>query len=195
LTTKKAPAGKGGSTRRRRSRILAFRTLYRAEVAEDALADLLAEMTTDESVREDVRDFAVHLVSAVAQGEEAIDEAIKAALTSAWSLERLAVTDRCVLRMGTGELMFTPHQPVAVVLNESIEIARKFGTPDSGRFVNGVLDRVAKTLGEGENQGSRTDDQDSQAEDQSSQTDDRGPGADDQGPKTGDQDPPTGTRE
>ena len=64
--------------------------------------------------------------------------------------ERLAATDRAVLRMGTAELLFNPHVPTPVVLDEAIEIAKKFGSPKSVSFVNGVLDRVAKNRPDGE---------------------------------------------
>jgi N utilization substance protein B len=135
---------------RRRGRILALRALYRAATTGDDLTEIAAEMAADERTREDVRDHAVSLVSLYANAVEEVDGAIRAALKG-WTLERTALTDRAVLRIGTAELMFSPRVPTAVVLDEAIEIARRFGTDDSARFVNGVLDRVAKTVREGEN--------------------------------------------
>jgi N utilization substance protein B len=67
-----------------------------------------------------------------------------------WSLQRLAATDRAVLRLATAELMSRPGTPARVVLDEAIEIARRFGSAASGSFVNGVLDRVARQLRPGE---------------------------------------------
>jgi N utilization substance protein B len=143
-------AGSGGSTMRRRGRILALRALYRADTTGDDLTEIAAEIAATEGTREDVRDLAVSLVSLYAQARDEVDGVIRASLTG-WALERTALTDRAVLRIGTAELLFSPHVPTAVVIDEAIEIARKFGTDDSGRFVNGVLDRVAKTVRDSEN--------------------------------------------
>jgi N utilization substance protein B len=67
-----------------------------------------------------------------------------------WPLDRLAATDRAVLRMAAAELRARAGTPARVVLDEAIELARRFGGDDSARFVNGVLDRVARALRPGE---------------------------------------------
>ena len=67
-----------------------------------------------------------------------------------WEISRLAATDRAVLRAAVGELIGRPGTPARVILNEAIEIAKRFGSEESGRFVNGVLDRVARTVRPGE---------------------------------------------
>ena len=67
-----------------------------------------------------------------------------------WELDRLAATDRSVLRIATAELLGRPGTPARVILDEAIEIARRFGSEESARFVNGVLDQVARTLRPGE---------------------------------------------
>ncbi len=92
---------------------------------------------------EEARDYAGRLLWLVEERGEEIDAAISAALTR-WDLKRLAVIDRAVLRMATAEVLFAPEVPVQVLLNEAIEIAKRFGSNESGRFVNGVLDRVAR---------------------------------------------------
>ena len=63
-----------------------------------------------------------------------------------WPLERLAATDRSVLRAAVAELISRPGTPARVVLDEAIELAKRYGTEESGRFVNGVLDHVARAL-------------------------------------------------
>jgi len=138
------PKAAQGSGPRRRARERALHALYRAQVTGDALTALASEIQAEERVPEEVRDYAVHLVSLVGQGGEEIDNLLREALTR-WSLERLAVIDLCVLRLATAELVYSPGLPVAVILDEAIEIAGKYGSKDSGGFVNGVLDRVAKT--------------------------------------------------
>jgi len=138
-------ASKGASTLRRRSRLICLRALYRWDVTGDPLEIITAEILADAKVRDDVRDFAGHLLSLVHTGLETIDQEITAALDR-WTLERLAVTDRSVLRMATAELLFNPQVPTSVILNEAIEIAAKYGSPKSGSFVNGVLDKVASNV-------------------------------------------------
>jgi N utilization substance protein B len=78
-----------------------------------------------------------------------VDAALRAA-TEHWEVERLAATDRSVLRAALAELIGRPGIPARVILNEAIEIAKRYGSQDSGRFVNGVLDRAARTLRPGE---------------------------------------------
>jgi N utilization substance protein B len=68
------------------------------------------------------------------------------ALDASWSLPRLAATDRAVLRIGVAELLARPGSPARVVLDESIDMASHYGSDGSGGFVNGVLDKVARTL-------------------------------------------------
>lgn len=131
--------------RRRRARITAMRALYRAEVVGDPLTDVAAEIVGDPKLPEDVRDYAARLLDAVERLDERIDALLTAALVR-WDLRRLAVIDRSVLRIGVAELLYVPDVPPQVVLDEAIEIAKRFGSKESGRFVNGVLDRVARDL-------------------------------------------------
>lgn len=119
-----------------------MRALYRAEVVGDALDRVAADVAADDGIPEAIRDYAARLSQLVAERGEEIDEVLRAALTR-WELKRLAVIDRCVLRIGVAELLYEPQVPTRVVLDEAIEIAKQFGTSESGRFVNGVLDRVA----------------------------------------------------
>ena len=66
--------------------------------------------------------------------------------TENWALERMAAVDRNILRVAVYEMLWTDEAPGKVVINEAIEIAKKFGTKESGRFINGVLDRIHKEL-------------------------------------------------
>ncbi len=120
-----------------------MRALYRVEVVGDALEVARRETAADESLPGEAREYGAHLVGLVETHGEEIDAAIRAALDR-WDLGRLAVTDRCVLRMAAAELLFEFTVPKGVVLDEAIEIAKRYGTGESGRFVNGVLDRVAR---------------------------------------------------
>ena len=76
---------------------------------------------------------------------------VAAKLTGAlqhWSLERVGLVERCVLEVGVTEILYFPDVPVAVAIHEAVDIARKFGTDESGGFVNGVLDRIARDAGQ-----------------------------------------------
>jgi len=92
------------------------------------------------------RDFADQLVCAVANELSAIDELIRAA-SKHWRLERMARVDRNVLRLGTYELKASADVPRAVVIDQAVELAKRFGAEGSTVFVNGVLDRIADDLG------------------------------------------------
>lgn len=87
-------------------------------------------------------DFANQLIFGVRKNLEPLDTALQAAANN-WSVPRMAVTDRCIMRLATYELLFTDTPP-SVVINEAIELAKRFGSNQSAGFVNGILDRVLK---------------------------------------------------
>lgn len=93
----------------------------------------------------DGREYADAMVRGVADELEAVDEKIRKASTN-WRLERMARVDRNVLRLGTWELMRSKDVPRPVVLDEAVELAKRFGSEESSSFVNGVLDRVAEEV-------------------------------------------------
>lgn len=95
------------------------------------------------------RPFAEVLVRLVAVNLPRIDQAITESLTN-WRMERLSVIDRAVLRLATAEMMFVDDVPPRVVIREAMQLAEKYGTNESGRFVNGVLDAVMRRLAPGE---------------------------------------------
>lgn len=90
--------------------------------------------------------YADAIVRGVADNLGGIDEKVTAASQN-WRLERMSRVDRNLLRLGTWELMFRADVPRAVILDEAVELAKAFGTDESSGFVNGVLDRIAETLG------------------------------------------------
>ncbi len=92
-----------------------------------------------------IRQHAVELYHGVVANLEAIDRRLVGCLEN-FSLERLAGVDRNILRLAIYEMFHRNDVPPVVVINEAIEISKRFGTPDSGRFVNGVLDRLKQDL-------------------------------------------------
>jgi N utilization substance protein B len=92
------------------------------------------------------RAYADDAVRGVAATQEEIDQRIREASTH-WRLERMGRVDRNVLRLGAWELAHRPDVPRAVSLDEAVELAKSYGTDDSGAFVNGVLNKIAESLG------------------------------------------------
>lgn len=91
------------------------------------------------------REYADQAARGVVAELEAVDEAIRKASTN-WRLERMARVDRNVLRLGAWELRESRDVPRAVILDEAVELAKRYGSEESGAFVNGVLDRIAEDL-------------------------------------------------
>jgi len=89
------------------------------------------------------RAFAEGLLKGLAQEKQRIDSTLAAAIDN-YAFHRLAAVDRNILRLATYEILFRDDIPIAVSINEAIEIAKRFGTGDSAKFVNGVLDRISK---------------------------------------------------
>jgi N utilization substance protein B len=92
-----------------------------------------------------VREYAEMLVERVVGQREEIDELLQQHTTN-WSLARMAVIDRNVLRLAVAELRFSPDVPYRVIIDEAVEIAKLYGTDDSGKFVNGIIDAIYKKL-------------------------------------------------
>ena len=105
----------------------------------------LAEFWKQNDESQNVRDFANDLLRGVIVKLPEVDTKIRA-LADNWDFERLATVDRNVLRLAIYEMLFRPEIPPVVSINEAIEIAKKFSTAESGKFVNGLLDRVKKDL-------------------------------------------------
>ncbi|MEN9792981.1 MAG: transcription antitermination protein NusB [Actinomycetota bacterium] len=113
--------------------------LYEAEQRTVSAMSLVAErgLVAEELTRS--------LLIGVEDSRERIDAVITAHARD-WPLERMPAIDRAVLRLGVHELLSRPEVPVAVVIDEAVEIAKRFSTDDSGRFVNGVLAAVARDV-------------------------------------------------
>ena len=138
---------------RRKGRILAFQALYawdvhynqtqNASIPEDLLDFSWAEK--NKQLEQNMVAFSRLLVTGTVENIATVDSMIKNHLQN-WGLERLNLVDLAVLRMSVYTLMFQTDMPPSIVIDEAIEISREFGTNDSYRFVNGVLDSVRKSL-------------------------------------------------
>lgn len=129
----------GRSDERSDAREQALVALYEAEQRGDAMDSVLVsgDRPFDEMAR--------NLVVGAARNAARIDELISGHARG-WTLKRMPAIDRAVLRIGTYELLERPDVPIAVIIDEAVELAKRFSTDDSGRFVNGVLAAVARTV-------------------------------------------------
>lgn len=124
----------------------ALQMLFALEASGDPIERVVAAYWRETPGDPEGRDYADEVARGVAGELAAVDEAIRKASTN-WRLERMARVDRNVLRLGAWELLRSVNVPRAVILDEAVELAKRFGSEESGAFVNGVLDRVAANLG------------------------------------------------
>jgi N utilization substance protein B len=126
---------------RRYARELALQTLFSIDVGKHDPAEALEHMP-DAKAEPENRAFLHDLVLGTLEFSPQSDATIEP-LLEGWTLDRLPTVDRLLLRMSVFELVHRPQTPAAVVINEAVELAKKFSTSDSPRFVNGVLSSVA----------------------------------------------------
>jgi len=132
---------------RRRAREVAFRVAYQSDIAGDPVADAWRlRRESEERLTRDQLELVEELVGGLASRAGDVDAELSASLDPRWPLARLAATDRAVMRVAVAELLVRPGSPARVVLDEAIELARTYGSEESGAFVNGVLDRAARRL-------------------------------------------------
>jgi len=122
-----------------------LKILYAADIRQENLevyANIFWEGEPD--IKKEAKEFADYLVQGVAEKKDAIDEIISQSATN-WEIKRMAAVDRNILRLSTFELLYAEEIPPKVAINEAIELAKKYGDRDSGKFVNGILDKINKT--------------------------------------------------
>jgi transcription antitermination protein NusB len=136
---------------RSRARGWALQALYAWEARgrqEEMLVPVLQDLAQELRISPRNRVYADVLVRLVAANLSAIDRLIERHLTN-WSLNRLAVIDRNILRLGVAELAYVDDVPPKVTIREMIQLAERYGTPESPRFVNGVLDAAMRSIESG----------------------------------------------
>ena len=129
---------------RRRSREYALQVLFQLDLAGRSPAEVLDQFWSGVEAEPAVREFTEQLVHGVTERRAALDRRIASAAEH-WRLERMAVVDRNVLRMALHELL-CGTSPAAVVIDEAVEIAKRFGGEGSGAFVHGLLDSIRAEL-------------------------------------------------
>ncbi|MEM5786172.1 MAG: transcription antitermination factor NusB [Syntrophobacteraceae bacterium] len=133
---------------RRQSREIALQMLYQMEMTglfPEEVIDLYYQLASDDEsgreIPESVRPFAEKLVSGVYSYREQVDKMIVAASEN-WRLERMSIIDRNILRIAVFEMLYCMEIPPKVSINEAIDLGKTFGSPDSGAFINGILDHL-----------------------------------------------------
>ncbi len=129
-------------TRRTRGREIALQVLYQTEQNPGHAADEVRRFI-DRRLLGDKRlvDFAEALIAGVHAHQPRID-ALISEVAENWRLDRMAAIDRNILRLGAYEMLFCPEVPTKVAINEALELAKRYSTAQSSRFVNGILDRL-----------------------------------------------------
>lgn len=129
-------------TRRTRGREIALQVLYQTE-QNAGLARAEIRRFVERRLRGDRKlcEFAEALIAGVQEHQARID-ALISGVAENWRLDRMAAIDRNILRLGAYEMLFSPDVPAKVAINESLELAKRYSTAQSSRFVNGILDRL-----------------------------------------------------
>lgn len=130
---------------RRRAREYALQLLFQIDVTRSSPDQVFEAFWVNQDTADEVRSFSEHLVQGVCAQREELDRLIVEAARN-WRLERMAVVDRNVLRMAAYEMLADPDVPAAVVIDEAIEVAKKYGSEESGGFINGILDNIRRRV-------------------------------------------------
>jgi N utilization substance protein B len=129
---------------RRLARELALKVLYRYEEGDSDLPGAMKSVLDAKVYEKNDKDFSKMLIEQTVHNMEQIDKEIVEVLQN-WEYDRISVVDKTILRMGTCELFYFDDIPSQISINEAIEIGKKYGGNESGRFINGVLDAIRKS--------------------------------------------------
>lgn len=129
---------------RRKARELALQMLFEHDVTGTTPDDMFQRSEDLKKAPEGIRDFTKRLVAGTLEHRDALDDMISRQADH-WRLMRMPIVDRNILRMALFELLHEPETPRPVVIDEALEIAKRFSTPRSSQFINGILDGVLKS--------------------------------------------------
>jgi N utilization substance protein B len=131
--------------KRHQARELALKVLFQLESSDDDPDEVLRYHAAEGAATSDVAHFATQLVRGVIANREKLD-GILSATSENWKIEQMAKVDRIVLRIAVYEITIDRHVPTKAAINESIELAKTFSGEEAGRFVNGILGKVAASV-------------------------------------------------
>ena len=132
--------------KRTQARECALQILYQYEMNPEPMPEILSKFWSqqDEPFSEDIRTFAEKLALGTVEHQAEIDQVLERHADN-WELARMAMIDRNIMRFATYELLYLEEIPPKVSINEAVNIAKKFSQEESGKFVNGVLDKINHT--------------------------------------------------
>lgn len=130
--------------KRHQARELALKVLFQLEGSDDDVDEVLRYHAAEGAASPDVAVFAGQLVRGVIENREKLDQILSEA-SEHWKLDQMAKVDRIILRIAVYEIAIDRQVPTKAAINESIELAKTFSGDEAGRFVNGILGRVAAT--------------------------------------------------
>jgi len=126
------------------AREIALKILYASDISRESALECSRKFWEDSKTADKVvRDFSEFLVLGVDSNQKQVDK-ILAKYATNWALKRMATVDRNILRIASFELLYADGIPPKVAINEAIEMAKKYGDKDSGKFINGILDKIKK---------------------------------------------------
>jgi N utilization substance protein B len=129
--------------KRRTARELALKFLYQTEFNPESPDSELSPFCERANVSEEVQNFTQALIKKLLLHEKEVDELLQK-ISAHWTPDRMTVIDKNIIRLGICELLFDSTTPPKVVINEAVEIAKRFGTEESPGFINGILDKILK---------------------------------------------------
>lgn len=127
--------------KRRESRELALELLFMVDIVDESANVSVQNYLQSREILPDVREFALKLEDGVVKHKKDIDEIISKTAEN-WEISRMSIVDRNILRIAVFEFLYLKEASIKVIINEAIEIAKKYSTEESGRFINGVLDKI-----------------------------------------------------
>jgi transcription antitermination factor NusB len=138
--------------KRTRAREIALQLLYQADIRHEGLSAIMddffkTQLSNTDELDPSIKEFAVNLAKGTLENIKSIDGVISSYAQN-WQLERMAVIDRNIMRMACYELLHIDDIPPKVSINEAVDLAKKYGDTESGKFVNGILDKVKKKQAE-----------------------------------------------
>ena len=130
---------------RRKARAVIFQALYEIDSTGHNADDVVSNLLADKGLSEENSIFVRQQVSGIINNKQQLDKNIRR-FAPAWPINQLPAVDRNILRLAIFELLMDNKVPVSIAINEAVELAKKFGSDSSARFVNGVLSSVSKLV-------------------------------------------------
>ncbi len=135
--------------KRTKAREIVLQFLYQQDIRKDDWLSNIADFELLNEVEDDVAPFAIALMKGTLENISTLDDLIAKSAQN-WQIKRMSAVDRNVLRLAAYELIHESDIPIKVSINEAINLAKKYGDEESGKFVNGILDKIKRDIDDGQ---------------------------------------------